>query len=294
MDTDVPQAAAEPAGESTPKSPKPGRGAGVFVALFTLCVLVLLTGYRFAIGTVASDRYLFEVSRHTAWLLDGIGYSAELEKNAVEGLDAGTIRATLYGTSPERASEPLSPWERWRYRALIQKGKGEIGPRITFVFWPGIQQALEERQRELAGVDSGKSSLPPEELATLTQQIAMLQRRMDEIASDPSAQRERLGVLFTFYVVPSCGAIEIMAIFFAAVVAFPAPWRHRAWGLALGLPLMYLVNIFRLACLACLGALDQSGRWFNFVHEYVWQAGYVIFVVLVWMAWVELGRRRAV
>ncbi len=98
---------------------------------------------------------------------------------------------------------------------------------------------------------------------------------------------------FTFIVVPSCGAIEVMAIFFAAVIAFPASWRHRAWGLALGLPLMYLVNILRLACLACLGALDRSGNWFNFVHEYVWQSVYVIFVVLVWMAWAELGREEA-
>lgn len=102
----------------------------------------------------------------------------------------------------------------------------------------------------------------------------------------------RPGSSFTFIVVPSCGAIEVMAIFFAAVMAFPAKWRHRAWGVALGLPLMYLVNIARLACLACLGALDKSGVWFNFVHEYVWQAGYVIFVVIVWMAWAELGRER--
>jgi len=100
------------------------------------------------------------------------------------------------------------------------------------------------------------------------------------------------GASFTFIVVPSCGAIEVMAIFCAAVMAFPATWRHRAWGVALGLPLMYLVNIARLACLACLGALDKSGEWFNFVHEYVWQACYVIFVVIVWMAWAELGRER--
>lgn len=95
---------------------------------------------------------------------------------------------------------------------------------------------------------------------------------------------------FTFIVVPSCGAIEVMAIFIAAVIAFPTKWRHRVQGILAGLPLMYVINILRLVCLACLGALDQGGAWFTFVHEYVCQASYVVFVVLVWMAWVELGK----
>lgn len=200
-------------GDHAPRSP---RGSWAFVAVFSVCVIGLLAGYRFAIDTTANDGYLYTVARHTTWVLDLVGHEAALEKYRADG---------------------SSSWESWRNRALSDRGKGENGPRVTFELKPGLA--------------------------------------------------------FTFIVVPSCGAIEIMVIFFAAVIAFPATWRHRAWGLALGLPLMYLVNIFRLACLACLGALDQGGEWFTFVHEYVWQAVYVIFVVLVWMAWVELGRRKA-
>jgi exosortase/archaeosortase family protein len=195
--------------------PKARRGPWTFVALFALCAVGLLGGYRYAIDTIANDYYLFTVSRHTTWILDFVGHEATLEKYRSEG---------------------LSPWESWRERALPRRDGVENGPRVNFVLKPGHA--------------------------------------------------------FTFIVVPSCGAIEVMAIFLAAVLAFPATWRHRAWGVALGLPLMYLVNLFRLACLACLGALDKSGAWFNFVHEYVWQAGYVIFVVIVWMAWAELGRER--
>jgi exosortase/archaeosortase family protein len=191
------------------------RGPWAFVAVFAVCTVGLLGGYRYAIDTIANDYYLFTISRHTTWILDFVGQEATLEKHRAYG---------------------LSPWESWRDRALPRRDEGESGPRVSFVLNPGNA--------------------------------------------------------FTFIVVPSCGAIEVMAIFLAAVLAFPATWSHRAWGIALGLPLLYLVNIFRLACLACLGAIDQSGAWFNFVHEYVWQAGYVIFVVIVWMAWAEWDRER--
>lgn len=295
MDADAPRVPPPPERDAASVSPQHQRGSGTFVVVFSLCVLALLTGYRFAIGTIASDWYLFEVSRHTAWILDGVGYSAELEKNAVAGIDPAAVRARISGTAPAPSTQqaaPLSPWECWRYRALSRQDSEETGPRITFILWPGLQQAMEERERQLADAQSGVAPLAAEDRATLEQQVNMLKRRIEEISPDSTSQRERLGTAFTFYVVPSCGAIEIMIIFLAAVVAFPATWRHRTWGLALGLPLMHLTNIFRLACLACLGALDQGGAWFTFVHEYVWQAVYVIFVVLVWMAWVELGRRK--
>ena len=99
---------------------------------------------------------------------------------------------------------------------------------------------------------------------------------------------------FSFIVISECGAIEVMAIFLAAVLAFPAAWWKRLVGLAAGLPLMYAVNIFRLSVLGVIGALDQDGKWFKFAHEYVWQAVYIVFVVAVWLAWVEyIVRRRA-
>ena len=77
-------------------------------------------------------------------------------------------------------------------------------------------------------------------------------------------------------------------------MAFPTRWWKRALGLVAGIPLMYLVNIFRLSCLAVIGALDGGGQWFNFAHHYVWQAVYIVFVVAVWLAWVEYVVRRRV
>ena len=99
---------------------------------------------------------------------------------------------------------------------------------------------------------------------------------------------------FHFIVVPECGAIEVMSIFFAAVIAFPTLWRKRLLGVLIGVPIMYCVNIFRLTCLAVIGAYDNGGQWFKLSHEYIWQAIYILFVVVVWLLWIEVivkGRR---
>ena len=92
---------------------------------------------------------------------------------------------------------------------------------------------------------------------------------------------------FSFQVVPDCGAIPSMSIFAAAVLAFPTALWGRAIGIVIGLPLLYMVNIGRLTFLAFIGAWTNHGELFTFFHEYVWQAVFIIFVVAVWLVWVE-------
>ena len=83
-----------------------------------------------------------------------------------------------------------------------------------------------------------------------------------------------------------------MAIFLAAILAFPAPWWRRLAGLLIGIPALFWVNAFRLSFLGVIGAWDAGGPRFKFAHEYVWQGIYIVFVVALWMAWVELLVRR--
>ncbi|HEX72867.1 MAG TPA: hypothetical protein ENN65_06095, partial [Candidatus Hydrogenedentes bacterium] len=122
----------------------------------------------------------------------------------------------------------------------------------------------------------------------LQQEIEALRARHRELMEDRSDRvHPERGKFFDFYVVSECGAIEVMAIFLAAILAFPTRWWKRLVGLVLGLPIMYAVNIFRLSCLAVIGALTAGGSIFHFSHHYVWQAIYIIFVVVVWLAWLE-------
>ena len=84
-----------------------------------------------------------------------------------------------------------------------------------------------------------------------------------------------------------------MAIFIAAILAFPSRWWKKLVGIVTGTFLLYWINAFRLAFLGVIGALDEGGPIFRFTHEYIWQGVYIVFVVAIWIAWVEfLVRRR--
>lgn len=195
-----------------------------FVAIFAVCVPLLLLAWQFAIPTAAHDAYLYGVAWNTRTVLSVLGDSAVLE--------------SLDGNE--------SPWRQWRARAKAARSeappRGAIGPLVKFTL-----NAPEEQE--------------------------------------PIRR-------FTFIVVPSCGAGEILVLYLAAVLAFPATWRARLWGLGLGLPALYLVNIARLVVLALIGALDTSGKWFAFVHEYVWQAAYLVIVAVAWLLWANGAARR--
>ena len=99
--------------------------------------------------------------------------------------------------------------------------------------------------------------------------------------SDASKRARR----WTMQVIPDCGAIPSMAIFCAAVLAFPTGLRRKLLGVLIGVPLLYLVNVGRLVCLGLVGLYYRSG--FHFAHVYVWQSIFIVFVVVIWMVWVD-------
>src|SRR5215213_3493094 len=59
---------------------------------------------------------------------------------------------------------------------------------------------------------------------------------------------------FAIDVKNGCNAVEVMILFAAAVLAFPAPVRFRLAGLAVGLPLIQLLNVIRLTSLFWFGS----------------------------------------
>ena len=280
-----------------------------FVVMFATIVLSLLTGYRYVIHTPLNDWYLFQVARHTAWALSWVAHSVELENRPGMNLSPKEVRAALAAwdagrrePSPEdiaaASDQPLTAWEQWRYVARTTRSrspKAVNGPRVSLVLTPGLQTEAEELQRRIETItrDTTLSDTErTEQTSVLRVRLGEVQRQLGEIRRGQRDRSEDRSRTFPFIVVSECGAIEIMAIFIAAVLAFPATWRSRLVGLLIGIPLMYSVNIFRLFCLAIIGAVDPTRKWFTFAHEYVWQAVFIIFVVAVWMAWVEYVARR--
>jgi len=94
-----------------------------------------------------------------------------------------------------------------------------------------------------------------------------------------------------------CNAVEACIVLAAAMLAFPAPWRHRACGLALGFLAVQGLNVVRVISLFYLGQWNDTA--FRVAHEYLWQGMIMLDVLVVWLIWVRtdpsqlLGRTSA-
>lgn len=80
-----------------------------------------------------------------------------------------------------------------------------------------------------------------------------------------------------------CNGIEAMLIFLAAVLAFPASWKSRLAGLALGILAIQLVNLIRVVALFLTGVYFP--RIFDTSHTVIWQTVVILFGVLLWIFW---------
>jgi len=80
-----------------------------------------------------------------------------------------------------------------------------------------------------------------------------------------------------------CNGIEAMLIFLAAVLAFPASWKSRLAGLALGIVAIQIVNLIRVAALFLTGVYFP--KIFDASHTVIWQTIVILFGVLLWVFW---------
>lgn len=280
-----------------------------FLVIFLTSVSALLVGYQFAVDTAPNRLYLFWVAKHTAWALDLVGESSELEPRRLM-MDTARARATLEAwergesapESFERSADaaPLTAWDSWYYRSRLLQEEGSLslhneGPLVQFIDKRSLQRQFNDTNRELTLLRRN-DDIPPAEIETraaeLEAQLEALRAKREALPKDESGQPIDPNREFTFRVVSECGAIEAMAIFFSAIIAFPTRWWKRVLGTIIGIPLLYLVNIMRLTCLGYIGAWDNGGEIFSFAHEYVWQGLYIIFVVAIWLLWVEILVRR--
>jgi exosortase H (IPTLxxWG-CTERM-specific) len=82
-----------------------------------------------------------------------------------------------------------------------------------------------------------------------------------------------------------CNGLEVTAIFLAVTLAFPASWRNRLIGIAIGYPMIFAINIVRIVALFLIG-LKMPGV-FESAHYYYAQAFVIIATVGVWLVWVS-------
>jgi len=90
---------------------------------------------------------------------------------------------------------------------------------------------------------------------------------------------------FTVSIESGCNGVEAALVLIAAMLAFPAPWRHRAIGIGAGLFAVQALNVVRVISLFYLG--QWSLRAFEWAHLYLWQALIMLDVLIVWLVWIR-------
>jgi exosortase H (IPTLxxWG-CTERM-specific) len=90
---------------------------------------------------------------------------------------------------------------------------------------------------------------------------------------------------FSVEIRSNCNAIYEVALYAAAVWAYPASRRDRLIGTLVGAGVLYVVNLVRILTLLALGGLQPA--WFEATHLYVWQALFLLVVATCWIGWVS-------
>ena len=95
---------------------------------------------------------------------------------------------------------------------------------------------------------------------------------------------------FAVQIAPGCDGIEAVIILISAILAFPAPWKHRLVGIGIGFVAIQALNLVRIISLFYLGQWNQT--WFEWFHLYLWQALIVLDALAVWLVWLRYLPRR--
>lgn len=85
-----------------------------------------------------------------------------------------------------------------------------------------------------------------------------------------------------------CTGVYVLLILFVFLFAYPAGWRDRLLGCAIGVVALQLLNVFRIAVLVRVAEVQPA--LFEYMHEYVWQGLFLVLTVAYAMSWVERSR----
>lgn len=86
-----------------------------------------------------------------------------------------------------------------------------------------------------------------------------------------------------------CTGIFVLLVYTMFVLAYPAPWRSRLTGAAVGWLTLNLVNVARLILLTVIAS--RSPHWFGYFHEYFFQGLFIALLAILASIWTEQVRR---
>jgi len=89
---------------------------------------------------------------------------------------------------------------------------------------------------------------------------------------------------FGYNIIYDCAGVFSMTIYLSAILAFPATWKEKLQGIAIGIPFLFLLNAFRMFVLGLIG-MRFNFQVFDVSHEYLWQGIFIAFVIVMWIVW---------
>jgi archaeosortase B (VPXXXP-CTERM-specific) len=100
------------------------------------------------------------------------------------------------------------------------------------------------------------------------------------------------GAAFLFYtahgtkklvVITECTGLYTTIIYFSIIGAYPARLRDKGLGLLIGIPSIHILNQARMVFISLV--LYHRPGLFDLFHGYLWQVGFVIFMLLLVILW---------
>jgi len=88
---------------------------------------------------------------------------------------------------------------------------------------------------------------------------------------------------FSIRIARGCDAVEPIALFICAVLAFPAPFTRKIPGIIAGSVLMAILNSIRIVSLFLIGV--HFPQLFNIMHLDVWQGLFIFLAIVFWVVW---------
>jgi exosortase/archaeosortase family protein len=86
-----------------------------------------------------------------------------------------------------------------------------------------------------------------------------------------------------------CTGVFVLFVLSSFIGAYPARPRAKVVGIVVGVSLLSLINIIRIATL--VRVVEVYPSLFPYFHEYVWQGAFLMLVTLYAVTWVEWVRR---
>lgn len=89
----------------------------------------------------------------------------------------------------------------------------------------------------------------------------------------------------TLLVNAECTAIYLMILYASFVLVYPTKWIRKLIGVAIGIPIIFAANVIRLLVTAWI--VEFRPQYFQYFHDYIWQVAFIIFIVVLWLIWIE-------